>query len=274
VDGVIAKAAVGDFALGPVSLTDAAIDLTLTRDEQYFRMSGAADLLIMQAAIDVDFALTEMSFDAEGKAFDLFMADVHAVGKANLQDPQFTVAGQLRNDFDDAIIEELIAGALTVADTRVEAAIRERDRAVARYRSTVDARTRARNAWLQAPAFPRSTKAAARSRYFNSIYAARMAGYDAARRTLAVGVWVSVREVLQVAKNRTAGDPLISIRSAAFDGDLSRMKDGQVAKLALDLEVQGQQMKLSNAGFNFRDMGAGVRDMAEQIVENLFRSRS
>lgn len=272
-DGVIARAAVGDFELGPVSLSDAAIDLTLTREEQYFRMSGAADLLIMQAAIDVDFALTEMSFDAEGQAFGLFGADIHAVGRANLQNPQFTVVGKMHNDFKDAFSQDLISDALAQAEAGVEEATRTREAAVEARSRAVAARTEARNAYLSTPAFPRGPKNAARNRYGRAVYASRSHGLNVVRRTAAVGVWVAVRTALQGANVAATANSLISVRSASFDGDLSRIKDGQVARLEALIELDGREMKLSNAGFNFRDMAAGVADMAGQVVRQMFRSR-
>jgi hypothetical protein len=83
-----------------------------------------------------------------------------------------------------------------------------------------------------------------------------------------------VVEVLERAEQRMGSDPLFANRTARFDGDLSRMKDGQVAKLDLVVEVEGDQMRLSNAGFNFRDMGPGLRALAEEVVRLVFRSRA
>ena len=43
-DGLIARANIDSFALGPVKLQEASMDLTLTRSEQYFILAGRSDL--------------------------------------------------------------------------------------------------------------------------------------------------------------------------------------------------------------------------------------
>ena len=272
-DGVIARAAIGDFALGPVSLSDAAIDLTLTREDQYFRMSGAADLTIMQAAIDVDFALTEMSFDAEGKAFGLFMAEVRGVGRANLQNPQFTLFGRLQNDFNDVAAREMITEARAHAESEVSRALAERTAAINAHQSALAARDRARRAWVNTPPFPRNRKIAARNRYGAAIRTASFRGVARVGKAAQATKWVAVKTVLAGAGAASTVDSPITIRSATFDGDLSRMGDGQVAKLEIVAEIEGREMTLSNAGFSFRDMGKGLKDMAVQAVQQMFRNQ-
>ena len=271
-NGVIARAAVGDFEIGPVSLTDAALDLTLTRDDQYFRLSGDADLTIMDAEIDVDFARTEMTFDASGQAFGLFEADVNAVGRANLSEPQFTVVGTLKNDFAEVMTSEMVDAVIDAAAAAMADAERARAASITAHQRAQSAAAAARGAWLRAPVFPRAAKTAARARY---VGAARVASIRFVQRTVSAAVyakWVGFHSGLVALRGAADASP-IRVTSARFDGDLARMGDGQVARLQVTVEIDGAEITVTNEGFNFRERGPGVVSIARQVVRQAFDRR-
>ena len=53
-DGLTARAKIDSFSLGPVKLQEANMDLTLTRSEQYFKLTGRSDLGFANADIQMN----------------------------------------------------------------------------------------------------------------------------------------------------------------------------------------------------------------------------
>lgn len=184
-DGVWAKGHLGAFSLGPLTWSDAKLDLTLTPQDQHFIVKGDAKLFKSEQAIDLTISRKALKFHTTTQLFDdMFTVDMDANAAFNLRNPAFKVDGVAQNDLsqvlgpvmDDGIRRFAKVGAAVIgrADTALQAlqtAESAGQATVAQLRTTLETqRALARRAWQRAQRSAnqasRSANAAANSRNY------------------------------------------------------------------------------------------------------------
>jgi hypothetical protein len=102
-NGIVAKAHLGAYAIGPVSWDDALLDLELTLARQNLTISGAADLGIARQHVDVSITRKGAFFTTETNLLDRFKARLDGEAPFTIHDPVWSVRGEMDNDFNGAI---------------------------------------------------------------------------------------------------------------------------------------------------------------------------
>ncbi|HKI95866.1 MAG TPA: hypothetical protein VJ992_11320 [Gemmatimonadales bacterium] len=131
-DGVWAKGHLGAFSLGPLTWSDAKLDLTLTPQDQHFIVKGDAKLFQSEQAVDLTISRKQLKFHTTTQLFnDMFTVDMDANAAFNLRNPAFKVDGVAQNDLsqvlgpvmDDGIRRFAKTGAAVIgrADTALQA---------------------------------------------------------------------------------------------------------------------------------------------------------
>lgn len=116
-DGLYARGDLGAFELGPLVWEDAALDLTATRDDQHFLVSGAVELLGARQLVDLSLTRQSFSFQSETRLYDMFTADVRATSEFNLRSPAFQVDAVAHADFGEVVGPFVQIGAQRFAET-------------------------------------------------------------------------------------------------------------------------------------------------------------
>ncbi len=102
-DGFWARGDIGAFKLGPLTLEDSKLDLTATRDAQYFLLKGGADLFGARQALDVNLSREKFWFKSETRLFDLFTADIACESIFDIRKPSFKLDAVVQNDFGELL---------------------------------------------------------------------------------------------------------------------------------------------------------------------------
>lgn len=102
-NGVVAKAHLGAFAIGPVAWEDAKLDLEVTRERQNLTVSGAVDLGFLRRDLDVSITRKGACFTSETALFGRFTARLEAEAPFTLQEPVWVVKGEMDNEFNGEI---------------------------------------------------------------------------------------------------------------------------------------------------------------------------
>jgi hypothetical protein len=143
-DGFWARGDLGAFTLGPLRWEDAKLDLTATREAQYFMVKGEAELFGASQAIDLNLSRKGFSFKSQTNLFNLFTADISCESAFDLLKPSFKVDAVVQNDFgevlapifQDGIVRFAEVGADVTATAR--AAADELDRVLGDAQAGVD----------------------------------------------------------------------------------------------------------------------------------------
>ena len=143
-DGFWARGDLGAFQLGPLTWQDAKLDLTATRDAQYFMVKGEAELFGARQMLDVNLTRKGFWFKSQTNLFNLFTADIACESVFDLKKPSFKIDAVVQNDFgevmgplfQDGIVRFAARGAEVTATAR--AAAEEVDRALANAQATAD----------------------------------------------------------------------------------------------------------------------------------------
>jgi hypothetical protein len=98
-DGLWARGDLGAFKLGPLTWQDAKLDLTATRQDQHFQVSGDVELFSAHQKVDVSLSRTGFEFHTVSELYGLFHATLDASSKFDLKHPSFTIDGVVDNDF-------------------------------------------------------------------------------------------------------------------------------------------------------------------------------
>jgi hypothetical protein len=106
--GIVAQGHLGAFELGPITWSDAVLDLVLTLPDQHLFATGAADVgSFFTGNLDVSMTKTGLSFSVTTEIYDQFQAQLTASAVFSLDNPSFTVNGLLQNDFGTTIVPSL-----------------------------------------------------------------------------------------------------------------------------------------------------------------------
>jgi hypothetical protein len=270
VEGIIAQGSIGKFTLGPVSLDEATLDLTLTREDQHFNLRGKSDLGFLKSDITVELSKRSALFSTSGKIFDLFEADLHASGVLKFPNPAFDVNGKLKNDFNTAVsgafaqeLEKVVAANLKKAQSEFAAADRQ-------WNTAVNARQEAQKRWQNTPLLPRDKKVAARKAWEQRTAAALAKRGIRLQKNTARTKWLAVNTALEQFVQASGRERLIVVENAEFAADLKSMKTGKVKTMDLALKVKGEERNLALSGWDFRDIRKGVRSGVQQLARSLF----
>jgi hypothetical protein len=271
-EGLIARADIDSFTLGPVTLQEASMDLTLTRSEQYFALAGRTDLGFADVDIQMNLTKTSALFHADTKIFNAFQAELEARGELNLTKPAFMVHAKMQNDFNDTVASQLRRAIKDIVANRKNDAKTAADNAYGQWQDAVNAMEAARKRWANLPALPHDRKANARKKWQAEIVRAAKLR---AQKELADGKerrWNLASKLLADYEQRTGSGNFIVIREAEFDADLATLKTGAVKMMALDAAVGGREFNLQLSGWNFKNMGASVKGAAQNIADRLLES--
>jgi hypothetical protein len=271
-DGIIARGNVGAFTLGPVKLQEAALDLTLTRSEQYFVLTGQADLGFMNAGIDLNMTKTSAFFHAQTRIFNAFEAEINARGVLNLTQPAFVVHAKMKNDFNGAVAQQLRQAIKDMVRSKKDEAKSAADEAERKWQSAVDEREDARNRWARLPLLPRDPKVAARNKWESAIAKAARLRVEKEMKEGKVHRWTLASNLLAQFEQQAGAGNFIAIRKAEFEADLAALKTGAVKNMAIDARVGERDFALQLSGWNFKNMGASVKGAAKNIADKLFDS--
>jgi hypothetical protein len=258
-NGILAQGDIGAFEIGPVALDKAEFDLTLTRDNQYFKIKGDADLGFMQAKLDVKFAKTTMTFDSDTKIFGLFQAGLVATGTL-FPTPVFTVTGTMKNDFNETVRRDVRQAIKAEARSRKKEAYDKYLAADKAFNDAVDQRNAACDPWAFTP-----LKCNEKAKIVREKRRARRRAF------LAHGAWEGVIIAIDRFENQNP-DKWVTVKSATFTADLARLKQGQ-ASMTLTVNLNGEDRTVSIAGWDFRNMRKSVRKMAVDLVGKLWDSQ-
>ncbi len=143
-DGFWARGDMGAFQLGPLTMDDTKLDLTMTREAQHFILKGGVDLFGARQALDVNFTRKGFWFKSQTRLFDLFSADLACESVFDLRKPSFKLDATVQNDFgevlaplfQDGIVRFAERGAEVTATAR--AAADQIDQALANAQATAD----------------------------------------------------------------------------------------------------------------------------------------
>jgi len=266
-NGIIARGEIGRFELGPVKMDEAKIDLTMTREEQYFLIAGHADLGFMKSDLDISFTKTSMLFDASGKIFNLFEADLYAHGQIDFTNPKFEVRAKMKNDFNEQmtqLFDEELPPIVTSNRTKAKAAA---DAAEKELDNAEKARNAAFKKWEDTPLLPRDPKVAAREKLTQktadvakkrSINIAKQAEFKK---------WDLAKKALD--QQQSGGERVIVVQRGEFEADLGSLVAGGVKQLEMDVKIRGKEKHLSLSGWSFKDIRKSLRAGVQQIVQNL-----
>ncbi len=271
-DGLIARANIDSFSLGPVKLQEANMDLTLTRSEQYFKLAGRSDLGFANANIQMNLTKTDVLFNADTKIFDAFQVDLNAIGKLNLINPAFNVHGKMKNDFNGVLAKELQQVINEVVANKVNEAKAESEKADKQYQSAVNARQAARKRWANTPVLPRNAKKSARNAWESAIAKASKLLVVKKMEDGKLRRWNLASNLVNKLSQQTGSNSFIIIRRAEFDADLIKLKTGAVKMFDIDATVQDHDYNLKISDWNFKNMKASVRSAAQIIADKLFES--
>jgi hypothetical protein len=107
-NGIVAQGYLGAFVLGPITWSDAVLDLVLTLPDQHLFAGGAAEAgSFFSGNLDVSMTRTGLSFSVTTEIYDQFQAQLNASAVFSLDNPNFTVHGLLQNDFGGTIVPSL-----------------------------------------------------------------------------------------------------------------------------------------------------------------------
>ncbi|MBX2991253.1 MAG: hypothetical protein KF749_08795 [Bacteroidetes bacterium] len=271
-DGIIARGNIAPFTLGPVKLEQATMDLTLTRQEQYFILAGRTNLGFMDAAVDMHINKTSAMFETETKIFNVFQAQLKANAAINILQPAFNVNAKMKNDFNEAVAPQLRQAIKDAVTQKKNAAKAEADKAELQWQDAVRARDAAQKKWADLPLLPRDPKVAARKALEAAI---AKAAPLRVQKELAEGKerrWTLANNLLSQFQQQAGSGNFVVIRKAEFEADLANLKTGAVKKMALDARVGNRDFDLALTGWNFKNMGASVKGAAQNIADKLFAS--
>lgn len=272
-EGIIGRGSVTAFELGPLKLDEADVDLTLTRETQHCIVQGQASLGFMSAMVDLNISKTAARFETEAEIFDAFRANIKASAALSLTKAEFLVEAGMQNDFNGRIARELSDGLLSFVREKMDAAIKAREAATGRWEVAVDARNRARNAWLNTPLFPRDQKTARRNQWLATVASAARANAERIVATGAARRWTLLHDLASGASSASGGGGLIVINSADFSADLANLKGGAVKQMHLNLTFRGKAVDLNLAGWNFREIpksiASSISGLAGQLVNTV-----
>jgi hypothetical protein len=116
-DGLWARGDLGAFELGPLVWQDAKLDLTATRDDQHFLVSGEVELLGARQLVDLSLSRERFSFRTETRLYEMFSADVTATSVFNLRQPAFQIDAVASADFGDLVGPLVQIGVVRFAQT-------------------------------------------------------------------------------------------------------------------------------------------------------------
>ena len=271
-DGLTARAKIDSFSLGPVKLQEANMDLTLTRSEQYFKLTGRSDLGFANADIQMNLTKTQALFNTNTKIFNAFQVDLNAIGKLNLIKPEFNVHGKMKNDFNGILAKELQQVINEVVANKVNEAKAESENAGKQYQSAVNARQAARSRWANTPVLPRNAKKAARNAWESAIAKASKLLVVKKLEDGKLRRWKLASNLVARLSQQTGSNSIISVRRAEFDADLTKLKTGAVKMFDIDATVEDREYNLKINDWNFKDMKASVKSAAQIIADKLFES--
>jgi len=109
-DGLWVRGDLGAFTLGPLVWNDAKLDLTATREEQYFMISGEVELFASSQLLDVMLSRDGFSFQSDTRLFGLFGVSLMAESVFDLKRPVFKVQGVAQSDFSEAVVPLVMDG--------------------------------------------------------------------------------------------------------------------------------------------------------------------
>ena len=177
-DGLWVRGDIGPFALGPLDLRDAALDLTMTREQQRFMIKGDATLFSVQQQLDIEIDKEQLRFNTRTEMFNLFTASLNAQAAFDLRQPNFVIDGLVESDMALAFGPVVQQGALLFARsslpaiegadaavTALRASLANADATVAQLRATLEqqralAQTRVNEAAAAASAALRTANSA------------------------------------------------------------------------------------------------------------------
>ncbi len=269
-NGIVAKGDLPPLAFGPVSLQEARLDLILTRQEQHFIVRGRSDMGFLTADVNVNLTKTNMEFDASGKIFNAFEADLHARGKIDFSKPEFAVRGKMKNDFSEAVTTLLESGLKDGVASKRNSAAGALTAAKKRLSQAEAAREAARKKWTDTPLFPRDRKTDSRKKWTAASRSAETERLNVAARTLDAKKWDALAAGLTLTGQATGANRTIRVKEAEFDADLLQLKKGAVQTMNMTLNIRGNEQKLSIPGWNFKDMKKSLNTATRQVVQYLF----
>jgi hypothetical protein len=151
-DGFWARGDLGAFQLGPLTWQDAKLDLTATREAQYFMVKGEAELFGARQLLDVNLTRKGFWFKSQTNLFNLFTADIACESVFDLKKPSFKLDAVVQNDFgevmgplfQDGIVRFAargaeIAGAARAAADQVDQALGNAQATAEQLRGTLEA---------------------------------------------------------------------------------------------------------------------------------------
>ncbi|MCH7876456.1 MAG: hypothetical protein IH965_14335, partial [Gemmatimonadetes bacterium] len=104
------------FAIGPLKLDTALIDLALTLQDQHLILRGGAEIAgLFNTDIDLMLSRDSLAFEAQVQVFNAFRATLSAQAAYSLLNPQFQGRFALYNDFGDEVTWEVIRLLIPVA---------------------------------------------------------------------------------------------------------------------------------------------------------------
>ena len=272
-EGIIAKGDVAAFALGPVKLDKAVVDIALTREKQHCIIAGQADLGFMNSQVDLNLSKTSAHFLTETQIFNAFKAELNATAALKDAQPAFLVEAKMQNDFNGSIAKELSSGVSEFVGSKMNEASAASDDAIRKWQAAVNARARAREAWANTPVLPREQKVAKRNLW---IAAAATAARLEIQKVVAVGTknrWTLLYNLVSKTGGASGSGGIIVVNQADFTADLANLKGGAVKQMHLNLTVRDRQVDLNLAGWNFKDISKSVKDgvavLANQIVASI-----
>jgi len=271
-EGLIAHANIDSFTLGPVTLQEASMDLTLTQSEQHFILAGRTDLGFADADIRMNLTKTSALFHAETRIFDAFQADLNAEGVLNLTQPAFDVHAKLQNDFNGAVAQQLRQALKDAVTSKKNAAKAVADEAERKWQEAVNQREAAKNRWASLPLMPRDPKANARKKWEGAIAQALRLRAEKELKEGKERRWTLASRLLSQFEQQAGSGNFIVIRKAEFEADLANLKSGSVKMMAIDAKVGERDFDLQLSGWNFKNMGASVKRAAQNIADKLFDS--
>ena len=148
-EGFWARGDMGAFQLGPLTMDETKLDLTMTREAQHFILKGDAQLFGARQVLDVNFTRKGFWFKSQTNLFNLFTADLSCESVFDLRKPSFKVDAVVQNDFgevmgplfQDGIVRFAARGAEITATARAVAD--QLDQALGNAQATVDELRRA-----------------------------------------------------------------------------------------------------------------------------------
>ncbi len=107
-DGILGQAHLGTLTLGPVQWKDALLDIAVTLPDRHMIIEGGLDLGFAAGRGKMNMAKRKMSLDADLQVLGKFKCAVKADGALSLGASNLLMHGELQNDFNGAIANEVL----------------------------------------------------------------------------------------------------------------------------------------------------------------------